>query len=84
MRCLPRSLSRLSIAATSVFLVAAPAAQAATVWSNTATQAITPSKLISATDEGAVPASQVIIVRMARKLHHQTALRSYINSINIL
>jgi pseudomonalisin len=59
-----------------------PAAIAQTVWANTATQGISLSQLVSATDEGPAPANQAITVRVALALQNKAALLSYLSSIN--
>jgi pseudomonalisin len=58
------------------------AAIAQTLWTNTATQGISASSLVSAVDEGPAPASQPITVRVALALQNRSALLSYVSSIN--
>jgi pseudomonalisin len=59
-----------------------PAAVAQTVWTNTATQGIAATSLVSATDQGFAPAGQAITVRVALALENKAALLNYIGSIN--
>src|SRR5580658_5505967 len=59
-----------------------PAAIAQTLWTNTATQAITASSLVSAVDEGPAPADQALTVRVALALQNRPALLSYVSGIN--
>lgn len=55
---------------------------AQTVWTRTATQALSAAKLASAVDYGPAPASLPITVRVAVKLQNQSALVAYIRNIN--
>jgi pseudomonalisin len=58
------------------------AAVAQTLWTNTATQAVSLSNLVSATDEGLAPPDQAVTVRVALALQNKAALLSYLGSIN--
>jgi pseudomonalisin len=58
------------------------AAIAQTLWTNTATQGIAASSLVSAADEGPAPANQAITVRVALALQNKAALLSYLGSVN--
>jgi pseudomonalisin len=53
-----------------------------TTWAATATQGISLSQLVSATDLGLAPSDQSITVRVALKIQNQAALVSYITSAN--
>ena len=55
-----------------------PAAFAQTKWANTATQGISLSKLVSATDLGVAPADRAITVRLALQLKNKPALLDYV------
>ena len=59
-----------------------PAAFAQTVWVNTATQAITLSKLDTATDMGPAESSEPLTVRLALNLRNKSALENYVKAIN--
>jgi pseudomonalisin len=78
MKVFPRSIPVVLLAAASFSGLAI----AQTVWTSTATQGITLSKLVSASDYGSAPAGQSITVRVALKLQNQAALLNYVKSIN--
>ncbi len=77
----PRSLAAACCAAAFASFSMAPAS-AQTVWTNTATQGVSVSELVSAADYGPLPSSQAITVRVVLKLQNQTALNTYIENIN--
>src|ERR1700691_5541868 len=55
---------------------------AQTLWTSTATQGISLSRLTSAADYGPATPTQAITVRIALKLQNQGALNTYIKNIN--
>jgi subtilase family serine protease len=59
-----------------------PVAYAQTVWVNTATQAISVSKLDTATDEGPAEGSDPLTVRVALNIRNKSALENYVKAIN--
>ena len=61
-------------------LAALPAARGATTWVPTATKALAVSQLVSALDLGALPATQLITVRVGLAIQQPAALTSYIRA----
>ncbi len=70
----------LATSALAAPLAASAAARAATTWVPTATKALAVSQLVSALDLGALPASQVITVRVGLATQQPAALASYIRA----
>jgi pseudomonalisin len=68
--------------AAALALPCSPFASAQTVWTGTATQGLSLSKLVSAADLGPAPSDQAITVRVALKLQNQSELVTYIQNIN--
>jgi pseudomonalisin len=77
---------KLSPAACEAFLLTAAilplTANAQTIWVNTSTQAISLSKLNTATDEGPTAGDQAITVRVALNLRNKSALENYVKETN--
>ena len=75
------SLLIASLSAATLIATAAAQVSVTPSLATTATQGITVSQLVGATDLGPTPASQPLTVRLGLKLQNQTALQSYVRSI---
>jgi pseudomonalisin len=60
----------------------ASTAAAQTAWTSTATQGLSASQLVSASDYGPAPSNQAITVRLALNIQNKPALLTYVQNIN--